>query len=30
METGLFDKNGNQIKVGDRTRLVLDDGEVRE
>lgn len=30
METGLFDKNGTQIKVGDRTRLVLDDGEVRE
>lgn len=30
METGLFDKNGKQIKVGDRTRLVLDDGEVRE
>lgn len=30
METGLFDKNGTQIKVGDRTRLVLDNGEVRE
>lgn len=30
MDTGLFDKNGKQIKVGDRTRLVLDDGEVRE
>ena len=30
MDTGLFDKNGKQIKGGDRTRLVLDDGEVRE
>lgn len=30
METGLFDKNGTPIKVGSRTRLVLDDGEVRE
>ena len=30
MNTGLFDKNRNPIKVGDRTRLVLDDGEVRE
>lgn len=30
MNTGLFDKNGKQIKVGDRTKLVLDDGEVRE
>lgn len=30
MDTGLFDKNGTPIKVGDRTRLVLDDGEVRE
>lgn len=30
MDTGLFDKNGKQIKVGDRTRLILDDGEVRE
>lgn len=30
MNTGLFDKNGTPIKVGDRTRLVLDDGEVRE
>lgn len=30
MNTGLFDKNGKQIKVGDRTKLILDDGEVRE
>lgn len=30
MTTGLFDKNGTPIKVGDRTRLVLDSGEVRE
>lgn len=30
MNTGLFDKNGAPIKVGDRTRLILDDGEVRE
>ncbi len=30
METGLFDKNGTPINVGDRTRLVLDSGEVRE
>ena len=30
MDTGLFDKNETPIKVGDRTRLVLDDGEVRE
>lgn len=30
MDTGLFDKNCRQIKLGDRTRLVLDDGEVRE
>lgn len=30
MNTGLFDKNGNPIHVGSRTRLVLDDGEVRE
>lgn len=30
METGLFDKNGKEIKVGGRTRLVLDDGEIRE
>lgn len=28
--TGLFDKNGTPINVGDKTRLVLDDGEVRE
>lgn len=30
MDTGLIDKNGTHIKVGDRTRLVLDSGEVRE
>lgn len=30
METGLFDKNGTPIKPGDRTRLVLKSGEVRE
>lgn len=30
MDTGLFDKNGTPIKVGARTRLVLDDGEERE
>lgn len=30
MNTGLFDKNGKSIKVGDRTRLILDDGKVRE
>lgn len=29
MQTGLFDKNGTPINVGDRTRLILDDGEVR-
>lgn len=29
MQTGLFDKNGTPINIGDRTRLVLDDGEVR-
>lgn len=30
MGTGLLDKNRNEIKIGDTTRLVLDDGEVRE
>ena len=30
MHTGLFDKNGTPINVGNKTRLVLDDGEVRE
>ena len=30
MNTGLFDKNGTPINIGDRTRLVLDNGEVRE
>ena len=29
MKTGLFDKNGTPINVGDKTRLVLDDGEER-
>lgn len=29
MQTGLFDKNGTPINIGDKTRLVLDDGEVR-
>lgn len=28
--TGLFDKNCTPIRIGDKTRLVLDDGEVRE
>lgn len=30
MNTGLFDKNGQEIKIGDKTRLVLDNGEVRK
>ena len=30
MNTGLYDKNGTPINIGDRTRLVLDNGEVRE
>lgn len=30
IKTGFLDKNGKEICVGDRTRLVLDDGEVRE
>lgn len=30
MDTGLFDKNGKPVNIGDRTRLVLDNGEVRE
>ena len=30
MVTGLLDKNGTQIKIGDKTRLVLDNGEIRE
>lgn len=29
MQTGLFDKNGRQIEVGDRVKLILDDGEER-
>lgn len=28
--TGLIDKNGESIYIGDKTRLVLDDGEIRE
>lgn len=30
MNTGLCDKNGTPINIGDKTRLVLKDGEVRE
>ena len=30
MNTGLFDKNGTPINVGDKTRLILKDGEIRE
>lgn len=30
IETGLKDKNGTPINVGDKTRLILEDGEVRE
>ena len=30
MVTGLFDKNGTLINIGNRTRLVLEDGEARE
>lgn len=29
MNTGLFDKNGKSIMVGNKTRLVLPDGEER-
>jgi hypothetical protein len=29
MDTGLFDKNGTPIKIGDKTKLVLDNGEIR-
>lgn len=29
MKTGLFDKNGTPINIGDKTKLVLDNGEVR-
>ena len=30
MNTGLLDKNGTPIRLGDRTRLILEDGEIRE
>ena len=30
MNTGLYDKNGKPINIGDRTRLILQDGEIRE
>lgn len=30
MNTGLYDKNGREIKIGDRTRLILNNGEIRE
>lgn len=30
MQTGLRDKNGTPINTGDKTRLVLPDGEIRE
>lgn len=30
MKTGLFDKNSDEIKIGDTVRLILDDGEVRD
>lgn len=29
MNTGLFDKNNREIKVGDTVSLVLEDGEIR-
>ena len=29
MNTGLIDKNGMPIRIGDKTKLVLDDGEER-
>lgn len=29
MQTGLHDKNGRQIKIGDKVRLILDNGEER-
>lgn len=30
IEAGLKDKNGTPINVGDKTRLVIENGEVRE
>ena len=29
LKTGMFDKNNREIKVGDKTRLDLDDGTTR-
>lgn len=29
MKTGLFDKNGKEMRIGDKVRLILDDGEER-
>lgn len=29
MRTGLYDKNGKEIRFGDKVKLVLDDGEER-
>ena len=30
MVTGLFDKNGKPVDIGDRTRLISEDGSIRE
>lgn len=30
MQTGLYDKNGEQIEIGDKVKLVLANGEERE
>lgn len=30
MVTGLFDKNGKPVDIGDRTRLISEDGNIRE
>lgn len=29
MKTGLYDRNGKEIKFGDKVKLILDDGEER-
>lgn len=29
MKTGLYDKNGKEIRFGDKVKLILDDGEER-